>query len=39
MERSSFTAEQIIALLKEQEAGVPTAEVCRVIGSDRTSVR
>jgi putative transposase len=29
MKRSRFTEEQIIAILQEQEAGVPTAEVCR----------
>jgi putative transposase len=29
MKRSRFSEEQIIALLREQEAGTPTAEVCR----------
>jgi len=29
MKRSRFSEEQIIAILKEQEAGVPTADVCR----------
>lgn len=29
MKRSRFSDEQIIAILKEQEAGVPTADVCR----------
>ena len=29
MKRSRFSEEQIIAFLKEQEAGMPTAEVCR----------
>ena len=29
MKRSRFSDEQIIAILKEQEAGTPTAEVCR----------
>ena len=29
MKRSRFGEEQIIAVLKEQEAGMPTAEVCR----------
>jgi putative transposase len=29
MRRSRFTEEQIIGILKEQEAGMPTAEVCR----------
>ncbi len=32
MKRSRFTEEQIIGLLKEQEAGMPTAEVCRKHG-------
>ena len=29
MKRSKFTDEQIIGILREQEAGSPTAEVCR----------
>ena len=29
MKRSKFTEEQIIGILREQEAGSPTAEVCR----------
>ena len=29
MKRSRFSEEQIIAILKEQEAGMVTAEVCR----------
>ena len=29
MKRSRFTEEQIIAILKEQEAGMATADVCR----------
>ena len=29
MERSRFSDEQIIAIVKEQEAGMATAEVCR----------
>lgn len=32
MKRSRFSEEQIIAMLKEQEAGLPTAEVCRKHG-------
>jgi putative transposase len=29
MRRSRFSEEQIITILKEQEAGLPTADVCR----------
>ena len=29
MKRSRFSEEQVIAILKEHEAGMPTAEVCR----------
>lgn len=29
MRRSRFTEEQIVGILKEQEAGVPTAQLCR----------
>jgi putative transposase len=32
MKRSRFTEEQIIAVLREQEAGVPTVDVCRKHG-------
>lgn len=32
MKRSRFTEEQIIGMLKEQEAGIPTADVCRKHG-------
>lgn len=28
MKRSRFTEEQIIGMIKEQESGIPTAEVC-----------
>ena len=29
MRKSRFTEAQIIGMIKEQEAGIPTAEVCR----------
>ena len=32
MKRSRFSEEQIIAVLKEQEAGVATADICRKHG-------
>jgi putative transposase len=32
MKRSRFTEEQIIAILKEHEAGSPTADLCRKHG-------
>ena len=37
MKRSRFTEEQIIGMIKEQESGIPTAELCRKHGvSDAT---
>jgi putative transposase len=32
MRKSRFTQAQIIGMIKEQEAGIPTAEVCRKHG-------
>ncbi|CAO3378980.1 Mobile element protein [Azospirillum argentinense] len=32
MKKSRFSEEQIIGILREQEAGRPTAEVCRKHG-------
>ncbi|WP_417583072.1 transposase [Pelagibacterium sp.] len=37
MKRSRFTEEQIIAMIKEQEAGMATAEVCRKHGVSSAS--
>ena len=37
MKRSRFTEEQIIGILKEHEAGLPTAEVCRKHGISHAS--
>ena len=37
MKKSRFTDEQIIAMIKEQEAGTPTAEVCRKYGVSSAS--
>ena len=32
MRKSRFTEAQIIGMIKEQEAGMPTAEICRKHG-------
>ena len=37
MKRSRFTEEQIIAMIKEQEAGSPTTDVCRKYGISSAS--
>jgi len=37
MRKSRFTEEQIIGMIKEQEAGLPTAEVCRKHGLSTSS--
>lgn len=37
MRKSRFTEEQIIGMIKEQEAGMPTAEVCRKHGVSTAS--
>ncbi len=37
MKRSKFSEEQIIGILREQEAGSPTAEVCRRHGISRAT--
>ena len=37
MKRSRFSEEQIISMLKEQEAGSPTAAVCRKHGVSAAS--
>lgn len=38
MKRARFTEEQIIAILKEQEAGVPVADLCRKHGVSNASI-
>lgn len=37
MRSSRFSDEQIIGMIKEQEAGMPTAEVCRKHGISTAS--
>ena len=37
MKRSRFSEEQIIGMIKEQESGVPVAEVCRKYGISSAS--
>lgn len=37
MKRSRFSDEQIIGMIKEQEAGTPTAQVCRKYGISSAS--
>jgi putative transposase len=37
MRKSRFTETQIIGMIKEQEAGMPTAEVCRRHGLSPTT--
>ena len=38
MKKSRFNEAQIIVLLREQEAGSPTAEVCRVRQRNRARI-
>lgn len=38
MKRSRFTEDQIIGMLKEHEAGVPVAELCRKHGVSTASL-
>jgi putative transposase len=38
MKRNRFTGEQIIGILKEQEAGVPVADLCRKHGVSNASI-
>jgi putative transposase len=38
MKRSRFSEEQIIAILKEREAGVPVSELCRKHGVSDASI-
>ena len=38
MKRSRFTEEQIIGILKEHEAGIPVADLCRKHGVSDASI-
>lgn len=38
MKRTRFTEDQIIGILKEQEAGVPVADLCRKHGVSNASI-
>ena len=38
MKRKSFSEEQIISILREHEAGVPTADLCRKHGMSSASL-
>lgn len=37
MKKSRFSDEQIIGMIKEQESGIPTSEVCRKYGISSAS--
>lgn len=38
MKRTKFTEEQIIVILREQETGVPVADLCRKHGVSNASI-